>query len=141
MRPPARRKPATPPQPRRCRRDARGVAGAAVPQRLPPPPRRGLQPRRLARPHRSRTPEPGHRATGRAATGAVRRATASGQPDSIFPAWIPAFSSHFWVMILLAQLKFRKGLSASERAGLKYKMWLFPVSSYLALRSWCWWSA
>ena len=26
----------------------------------------------------------------------------SGQPDSIFPAWIPAFSSHFWVMILLA---------------------------------------
>jgi ribose transport system permease protein len=26
----------------------------------------------------------------------------SGQPDSMFPAWIPAFSSHFWVMILLA---------------------------------------
>lgn len=36
-------------------------------------------------------------------------------------------------MILLAQLKFRQGLSASERAGLKYKMWLYPVSSYLAL--------
>ena len=26
----------------------------------------------------------------------------SGQPDSIFPDWIPAFSSHFWVMVLLA---------------------------------------
>jgi ribose transport system permease protein len=26
----------------------------------------------------------------------------SGQPDSIFPHWIPAFSSHFWAMILLA---------------------------------------
>jgi len=37
------------------------------------------------------------------------------------------------VMILLAQLKFRKGLSASEAAGLKYRMWLYPVSSYLAL--------
>ena len=36
-------------------------------------------------------------------------------------------------MILLAQLKFRKGLSASEAAGLKYRMWLYPVSSYLAL--------
>jgi AAT family amino acid transporter len=36
-------------------------------------------------------------------------------------------------MILLAQLKFRKGLSASEQAGLKYRMWLYPVSSYLAL--------
>ena len=26
----------------------------------------------------------------------------SGQPDSIFPAWVPAFSSHFWVMVLFA---------------------------------------
>jgi len=26
----------------------------------------------------------------------------SGRPDSIFPNWIPAFSSHFWVMVLLA---------------------------------------
>ena len=26
----------------------------------------------------------------------------SGAPDSIFPAWLPAFSSHFWVMVLLA---------------------------------------
>lgn len=26
----------------------------------------------------------------------------SGQPDSVFPSWIPAFSSHFWVMAILA---------------------------------------
>jgi ribose transport system permease protein len=26
----------------------------------------------------------------------------SGQPDSIFPHWIPAFSSHFWTMVILA---------------------------------------
>ena len=26
----------------------------------------------------------------------------SGQPDSIFPSWIPAFSSHFWIMVLMA---------------------------------------
>ena len=25
----------------------------------------------------------------------------SGQPDSIFPHWIPALSSHFWVMVIL----------------------------------------
>jgi AAT family amino acid transporter len=36
-------------------------------------------------------------------------------------------------MILLAQLKFRKGLSPAEQAGLKYRMWLYPISSYLAL--------
>jgi ribose transport system permease protein len=26
----------------------------------------------------------------------------SGAPDSIFPAWIPPFSSHFWTMVILA---------------------------------------
>jgi len=26
----------------------------------------------------------------------------SGQPDSIFPAWIPAFSIQFWIMVVLA---------------------------------------
>lgn len=36
-------------------------------------------------------------------------------------------------MILLAQLKFRAGLSTAERQGLKYRMWLWPLSSYLAL--------
>jgi ribose transport system permease protein len=25
----------------------------------------------------------------------------SGQPDSIFPDWVPAFSSHFWTMVVL----------------------------------------
>ena len=57
-------------------------------------------------------------------------------PEKVF-VWVTAIATFgaiwTWVMILLAQLKFRKGLSASERAGLKYKMWLFPVSSYLAL--------
>lgn len=28
----------------------------------------------------------------------------SGQPDSIWPHWIPAFSSHFWTMVILALL-------------------------------------
>ncbi|MBA4361306.1 MAG: amino acid permease, partial [Pseudomonas sp.] len=57
-------------------------------------------------------------------------------PEKVF-VWVTAIATFgaiwTWVMILLAQLKFRKGLSASERAGLKYKMWLYPVSSYLAL--------
>jgi ribose transport system permease protein len=26
----------------------------------------------------------------------------SGQPDSVFPSWIPPFSSHFWTMVVLA---------------------------------------
>jgi AAT family amino acid transporter len=57
-------------------------------------------------------------------------------PEKVF-VWVTAIATFgaiwTWAMILLAQLKFRKGLSASERAGLKYKMWLFPLSSYLAL--------
>ncbi|MND69592.1 putative transport protein YifK [compost metagenome] len=36
-------------------------------------------------------------------------------------------------MILLAQLKFRAGLSEAERSRLQYRMWLWPLSSYLAL--------
>ncbi|HRO11341.1 ABC transporter permease [Amaricoccus sp.] len=28
----------------------------------------------------------------------------SGHPESIFPHWVPAFSSHFWVMVILAFL-------------------------------------
>ncbi|MNY61026.1 Proline-specific permease ProY [compost metagenome] len=36
-------------------------------------------------------------------------------------------------MILLAQLKFRRGLSPAEQGKLQYRMWLFPVSSYLAM--------
>ncbi|MCH4898627.1 amino acid permease [Pseudomonas sp. B707] len=57
-------------------------------------------------------------------------------PEKVF-VWVTSIATFgaiwTWVMILLAQLKFRKGLSATERAGLKYKMWLFPISSYLAL--------
>jgi ribose transport system permease protein len=26
----------------------------------------------------------------------------SGHPESVFPHWIPAFSSHFWIMVLMA---------------------------------------
>jgi AAT family amino acid transporter len=38
-----------------------------------------------------------------------------------------------WIMILLAQLKFRRSLSAEETAQLKYRMWFWPTSSYLTL--------
>ncbi|MNN89650.1 Proline-specific permease ProY [compost metagenome] len=34
---------------------------------------------------------------------------------------------------MLAQLKFRAGLTTAERKALKYRMWLWPLSSYLAL--------
>ncbi|MNC55049.1 Proline-specific permease ProY [compost metagenome] len=57
-------------------------------------------------------------------------------PEKVF-VWVTAIATFgaiwTWVMILLAQLKFRQGLSPSERAALKYRMWLYPVSSYLAL--------
>ena len=38
-----------------------------------------------------------------------------------------------WAVILLAQLRFRAGLSPEERGRLGYPMWLWPWSSYLAL--------
>ncbi len=38
-----------------------------------------------------------------------------------------------WVMILLAQLKFRKSLTPEKNALLKYRMKLWPISSYLTL--------
>ncbi|KTC33810.1 hypothetical protein AO265_32800 [Pseudomonas sp. ABAC61] len=57
-------------------------------------------------------------------------------PEKVF-VWVTSIATFgaiwTWVMILLAQLKFRKGLSPAERAALKYRMWLYPVSSYLAL--------
>jgi len=57
-------------------------------------------------------------------------------PEKVF-VWVTSIATFgaiwTWLMILLAQLKFRKGLSPAERAGLKYRMWLYPVSSYLAL--------
>ena len=57
-------------------------------------------------------------------------------PEKVF-VWVTSIATFgaiwTWLMILLAQLKFRKGLSPAEQAGLKYRMWLYPVSSYLAL--------
>ena len=51
--------------------------------------------------------------------------------------WVTAIATFgaiwTWLMILLAQLRFRKNLSAEEAAGLKYRMWLYPYSSYAAL--------
>jgi len=57
-------------------------------------------------------------------------------PEKVF-VWVTSIATFgaiwTWLMILLAQLKFRKSLSPAEQAGLKYRMWLYPVSSYLAL--------
>ena len=57
-------------------------------------------------------------------------------PEKVF-VWVTSIATFgaiwTWVMILLAQLKFRAGLSTAERQGLKYRMWLWPLSSYLAL--------
>ncbi|MNP13606.1 Proline-specific permease ProY [compost metagenome] len=57
-------------------------------------------------------------------------------PEKVF-VWVTSIATFgaiwTWVMILLAQLKFRAGLSATERKALKYRMWLWPLSSYLAL--------
>ena len=57
-------------------------------------------------------------------------------PEKVF-IWVTSIATFgaiwTWVMILLAQLKFRKSLSAVEQNALKYRMWLYPVSSYLAL--------
>ncbi|MFZ6045302.1 amino acid permease [Pseudomonas sp. CR3202] len=57
-------------------------------------------------------------------------------PEKVF-VWVTSIATFgaiwTWAMILLAQLKFRRGLSQAERDKLQFKMWLFPVSSYLAL--------
>ncbi|MCT7085287.1 proline-specific permease ProY, partial [Salmonella enterica subsp. enterica serovar Oranienburg] len=50
-------------------------------------------------------------------------------PEKVF-VWVTSIATFgaiwTWVMILLAQLKFRKSLSPAEQAGLKYRMWLYP---------------
>lgn len=38
-----------------------------------------------------------------------------------------------WSMILLAQIKFRRSLTPEQDAKLAYRMWMWPLSSYLAL--------
>lgn len=57
-------------------------------------------------------------------------------PEKVF-VWVTAIATFgaiwTWAMILLAQLKFRRGLSKTERDQLKFRMWLWPLSSYLAL--------
>lgn len=57
-------------------------------------------------------------------------------PEKVF-TWVTSIATFgaiwTWAMILLAQLKFRRGLSAAETGKLQFKMWLFPISSYLAM--------
>ncbi len=57
-------------------------------------------------------------------------------PDQVF-VWVTAIATFgavwTWTMILLAQIKFRKRLNQTECAALKFRMWLWPFSSYLAL--------
>lgn len=38
-----------------------------------------------------------------------------------------------WSIILLAQIRFRRSLTAEQQANLSYRMWWWPTSSYLAL--------
>ena len=57
-------------------------------------------------------------------------------PDKVFAVVtsVATFSGIWtWVMILLAQIKFRRSLSAEQVGNLKYRMWLWPLSSYLTL--------
>ncbi len=57
-------------------------------------------------------------------------------PEKVF-VWVTSIATFgaiwTWAMILLAQLRFRKTLSPAECDKLQYRMWLYPVSSYLAL--------
>ncbi|RJG12060.1 amino acid permease [Pseudomonas cavernicola] len=57
-------------------------------------------------------------------------------PEKVF-VWVTSIATFgaiwTWAMILLAQLKFRSGLTPAERDKLQFKMWLFPLSSYLTL--------
>ena len=57
-------------------------------------------------------------------------------PEKVF-VWVTAIATFgaiwTWLMILLAQLQFRKSLSPQQAADLKYRMWLYPFSSFAAL--------
>jgi len=57
-------------------------------------------------------------------------------PEKVF-TWVTSIATFgaiwTWAMILLAQLKFRRGLCAAEAGKLQFRMWLYPVSSYLAM--------
>ncbi len=57
-------------------------------------------------------------------------------PAKVF-TWVTSIATFgavwTWVVILLSQIRFRKRLSVEKQKQLKYKMPLFPYSSYLAL--------
>jgi amino acid transporter, AAT family len=57
-------------------------------------------------------------------------------PEKVF-VWVTSISTFgaiwTWSVILISQLKFRKGLSDEEKAKLKFKMPLYPFGSYIAL--------
>ncbi|MFE1246044.1 amino acid permease [Fictibacillus sp. NPDC058756] len=57
-------------------------------------------------------------------------------PEKVF-VWVTSISTFgaiwTWSVILISQLKFRKGLSDEEKAELKFKMPLYPFGSYIAL--------
>lgn len=57
-------------------------------------------------------------------------------PEKVF-VWVTSISTFgaiwTWSIILVSQLKFRKGLSAEEKKALKFKVPFFPYGSYIAL--------
>ncbi|MBY0148868.1 amino acid permease [Neobacillus niacini] len=57
-------------------------------------------------------------------------------PAKVF-TWVTAISTFgaiwTWSMILLSQIKYRKGLTDTQLRGLKYKMPLYPFTSYFSL--------
>jgi len=57
-------------------------------------------------------------------------------PAKVF-TWVTAISTFgaiwTWSMILLSQIKYRKGLTDTQLKGLKYKMPLYPFTSYFSL--------
>jgi amino acid transporter, AAT family len=57
-------------------------------------------------------------------------------PAKVF-TWVTAISTFgaiwTWSMILLSQIKYRKSLTPTQSRGLKYKMPLFPFTSYFSL--------
>jgi AAT family amino acid transporter len=86
-------------------------------------------------------PAPRERRAAQCAAAVDRRAAAGRAANYLVPekvfVWVTSIATFgaiwTWVMILLAQLSSVKALSTAERKALKYRMWLYPVSSYLAL--------
>jgi amino acid transporter, AAT family len=57
-------------------------------------------------------------------------------PAQVF-TWVTSISTFgaiwTWSMILLSQIRYRKGLTSEQKQGLKYKMPLYPFTSYVSL--------